>query len=261
MIDLHEGVEEDLHVAGDLDRRLLDEDQIVRVHFAQAVGDRTEIVLERLAVAIQIDEVELADRLAANLDQRAAGHVEVDEIALVAQVHEFAARVVRPAMVLAGDAARLAGVLGDDRRAAMPARVVEAANLPVFAADEEQRFAQPVPAHVAADVGHLVAVERVDPALVPEVLPLQRGEVGIHITAAGNVGEARKTLGRGGSTRLEGVAGENLLDVRRIHHAHHPGIRWLDDAPSDTSLSRHLDRVTRGMIIRKGYFLYFAALR
>ena len=104
-----------------------------------------------------------------------------------------------------------------DRGAAMGADIVEAADLAVFATDENQRLAEIVPADVVARIGNFIAMDSIDPALAPDMLHLKREEGGVGVTARRDQGHFGEALGRLGAVGLIGLAGNVPLPFVHVH--------------------------------------------
>ena len=117
----------------------------------------------------------------ANVSQLACGRhrccrVEVDEVAFVRDRHERAAvDLVGPRVVLAAQAARRAALVAHDGSAAVLARVVEAADLAVGAAHDQQRHAEVVEREVVAGVRDVLGPAGDDPRRRPQMLLLEVG--------------------------------------------------------------------------------------
>src|SRR5512137_1085279 len=139
-------------------------------------------------------------------------HVETDEVALVAQVHQLPVERVRPAVVGADETVATPAVGLDQWPAAVPARVVERADLAVLAADDEDRRAGLGPEHEAAGIRQFVRVAGVEPGALPQALALGLEEGGIVVAAARNRGETRKAIGRALAARLVLHAVEEATD-------------------------------------------------
>ena len=162
----------------------------------QLLRHRADMVLQRLGVGIFVQEDQRAQHLAAHADERAARHVEIDEIALVAHRHQLPVERIAPPVIAADKAARLARFLGHQRGAAMLAGVVERLDLAIHGARDDDRRSGVMRQEPAAVFGHLIGVSDIAPRPLPHALFLKVEECGIGIAASGNIGQRREIVGR-----------------------------------------------------------------
>ena len=105
---------------------------------SSAIG--AEPFQQRGRFVVEIHEDQVAEALAAHLVQRAAGEIEIDEVRGIADGDQRAFIVVGPAVIFAGQPRALAARLGDDRRAAMAAGVVEGVHVARAGMDDDDRL-------------------------------------------------------------------------------------------------------------------------
>ena len=109
MIDFEERVEQHLDVACDVVAARIDQRQRVGLKLLELVGDRPERVAQRLgSSSSSLTKIQPPSRVAMDRDQRMAGEVDIDEIALVADRDQLAVERVAPAVIAADEAAPLA---------------------------------------------------------------------------------------------------------------------------------------------------------
>ena len=139
VIDLEEGVEQDLDVALHRIALAVHETHLFRLDLLEHRRHRPEMREQRLGVRVFVDEDPVAEALAAHRGERVLREVEVDEVALVAQVHQASVEAVGPAVVAADESVHATLALAHERCAAVPAGVVERTDDAVLATHDEDR--------------------------------------------------------------------------------------------------------------------------
>ena len=139
VIDLEEGVEQDLDVALHRIALAVHETHLLRLDLLEHRRHRSEMREQRFGVRVFVDEDPIAEAFAAHRGERVLREVEVDEVALVAQVHQASVEAVGPAVVAADESIHPALALAHERCTAVPAGVVERTDDAVLVTHDEDR--------------------------------------------------------------------------------------------------------------------------
>ncbi len=218
MVELGEGVDEELPVAPDVGPVLVDLGHLAERVALDAGSEIAEVVAHRRGVVrVEVDEDEALPHLGLHGDQAVVGLVEVEELALLLHEGQRALEVVAPAVVLAGEltagAARLfpGEVVPHELVAAMAADVVEAPDAALLVAHDDHRGAGAgqLLGEVAAGAGELLDPPDVQPRPGEDGLPLELVELG---------GDGVLVVDRGGA-QLGVVLGPAALSwLREVRH-------------------------------------------
>ena len=147
MVELHEGVDEQLPVGPDLGAELVHLGHLAEGVLLDPGAESTHVLLQRFGIVVEVDEHEAGPHLAAHRHQAEVGEVEVEELRLLLYEVERSVEVVAPPVVLARElAADTAGLLGrvvlpDEFVATVPADVVESPRLVTAVVDDDDRGA------------------------------------------------------------------------------------------------------------------------
>ena len=196
VIDLGVGLHGDLPVAVQVEGVAGRQAAVVELELPPLVGDGAEPIQQAGGVRVEVDEDQVAEPLAADALEAAAGEVQPAEVLRVPNGQKLALVVVGPAVVLAHQPRALAELFGDDGRSPVAASVVEGVYGAAFRMDDEHRLAGVLPQAEAAGLRRLVYVAGQQPGLAPDVLLLQLVEARVRVAPAGNVRQHRKADGR-----------------------------------------------------------------
>ncbi len=191
VVELGEGVDEQLPVAADVGPVLVDLRHLVEGVAGDAGAELPEVLVQRgRVVGVEVHEDEPLPHLQLDPRQPVVRPVEVEELRLLLDEGQLTLGAVAPPVVLAGElAARplrlLAGVVVPDQLvAAVAADVVEGADLPVLPPhhDDGRPGGGDLPGEVAAGAGHLLDPADVEPGpgedgLALELVVLRRDRV------------------------------------------------------------------------------------
>ena len=226
MVELGEGVDEQLPVGTDVGPVLVDLGHLVERIAGDAVPELPEVLAQRRGVVgIEVDEDEALPRLDLDAGQPVVVPVEVEELRLLLDEGQLALGGVAPTVVLAGElAAGPAGlvtgvVVPDELVAAVPADVVEDVDLTVGAPDDHQRGPGRVEllGEVAPVAGELLHPADVQPGA---------GEDGLALELV-VIGRDRVLVGHRSRAELGVVLGPAALGgLREMRHVVPPGPVW-----------------------------------
>ena len=169
---LHRVLDVDLPVAVHLMDALAHQREIVEPVGPHQFGEVAEVVGQRRRVVVEIDEDEAAAGLQPELAQPVPGGIEVLRPFHPRRAVEPAVEIVHPAVIGAGEGAAVALAVRH-RGSAVAAVVGERAELPVPAADDQDRHADIVDGDEIAGFRHLVDMAEEIPRPREQVADLQ----------------------------------------------------------------------------------------
>ena len=182
MVELGEGVDEQLPVALDLGAVLVDLRQLAERVALEATAELAEVLAQRrLVLPVEVHEDEPLPHVAFDRHEAEVALVEVEELVLLLDERERAFEVVPPTVVLARElpahALRLLAreVVPDELVAPVAADVVERPDAIAGGAHDDDRGAEHVDLlrEVAPELRHLLDSPDVQPGPAEDRLPLE----------------------------------------------------------------------------------------
>ena len=252
VIDLHIGFHRDLPVALQVKAVAGRQPDLVESEFLPLVPDRTQPFFQRHRLCIEIDKNQIAQHLALDRDQAAAGHVEIrTKILLFGHADQSAIGLVGPVVIAAHQAGRSAPCFGHNRCAAMAAGVVKGTDLAIHAVDDDDRISDLLPFHEASRFRYLVNMAGEQPGLLPQILLFEVVIFLAGIAPGGQVREMGKVSRWGGASRFPLHQAFHLIDIGRIHrHPYSPSPPICSHGARAKSIGKYDRRRRAG--IRKG---------
>ncbi len=148
----------------------------------------------------------------------------VDSAVLVTGADQAAVEIVGPLMIGADEPLCRAFGRRADARAAMPAGIVERADLPVAAADDDDRIVADLQREVVAGRRDLAIMAGEQPVAIEERLEIEPVElgIGIELPVEAHAGAASLEFGEHGVGRVHFGIPDRRGRIARLTHGHRP---------------------------------------